>query len=98
MITKPYTVIVNDNAHYQDENYSYKKGTYATLAEAILACQRLVDDYFASIDKKDLSAEELFQKYMVFGEDPYIVSSVASNHFSAWDYAKQRARELARLK
>jgi hypothetical protein len=44
-----------------------------------------------------MSAEELWDSYKSFGEDPFIQSvDVAPVRFSAWDYARGRCADLCR--
>jgi hypothetical protein len=43
-----------------------------------------------------MSAEELEGRYRSFGEDPFIIPTPEGRpSFSAWNYAKERARELS---
>jgi hypothetical protein len=44
--------------------------------------------------REEISFKELWEGYMMFGEDPFIVSDDINCRFSAWTYAKQRCREL----
>ena len=39
-----YTVLVDDNFHYQKEDERYELGRFETAAEAVAACQRRVDE------------------------------------------------------
>jgi hypothetical protein len=45
-----------------------------------------------------MAARALYFRYMMFGEDPFVVDRAGSpDHacgFSAWDYAKVRCQEL----
>jgi len=85
-----YTVFVDDNFHYMDEDERYTLGVFATPEEAIAACRSIVDGCIGS--EPGATAETLFKNYAMFGEDPFIVPGVG---FSAWDYAKRRCAELA---
>ena len=38
-----YRVLVDDNYHYMDESERWTQGEYATYADALAACERLVD-------------------------------------------------------
>jgi hypothetical protein len=62
--------------------------------EAVSACRKIVDEYLESAVAE--TAEELWDSYTSFGEDPWIDAPppVGSEKFSAWTYAKQRAFEL----
>jgi len=43
-----------------------------------------------------MSAEELEGRYRSFGEDAFVIPTPEGRpHFSAWDYARERAREIA---
>jgi hypothetical protein len=91
----PYVVMVDDNFHPQDEDERYELGEFADGAEAIEHCRRIVDGFLESGYKTGMSASELFSHYTTFGEDPFIVSRDAPKvSFSAWDYARERCREL----
>ena len=91
----PFKVIVADNFHYMDESKNYELGTFDTLDEAISASRRIVDQCLESAYKQGIPALELFKGYLMFGEDPYIVSSeVEGILFSARDYARQKCEEL----
>ena len=90
-----YTVLVDENSHYQDESERYEHGTFATYDEAIAACQQIVDEFLALQYHPGMTAEELYHLYTTFGEDPFIRSddpapSARSSIFSAWEYARLR--------
>lgn len=92
-----FTVIVADNFHYMDESESYVHGTFATLELAIEAAKRIVDEYLDSAFNSGVSAEDLYQSYVMFGEDPYIVTEGATEVlFSAWSYARERCDAISR--
>ena len=87
----PFQVIVADNFHYMDESESCEYGTFDTLELAVGAARRIVDECLAAAYTSGMSAAELFQRYVAFGKDPYIVAPGASGVlFSAWDYARER--------
>ena len=88
-----YTVYVDDNFHFMDESERYEHGSYRTLAAAVKAAKRIVDEYLEEHYKPGMTAEELYSAYTSFGEDPWI-SPDEDNSFSAWDYAKERCREI----
>ena len=94
-----YTVLVDENSHYQDEAEWYEHGTFATYDEAVAACQRIVDEFLAGQYRPGMTAEELYGLYTTFGEDPFIRSDVPgpatrSSIFSAWEYARLRCALL----
>ena len=90
-----YVVLVDDNFHPGDESERYKLGEYATREEAVAACRAKVDEYFERIEKGKYPFKELWEGYMLYGEDPFVERDGEGKHFSAWDYAKQRCREYS---
>lgn len=96
--SQKFTVFVNDNYHYKDEDERYKLGKFDTLPEAISACQRLVDEYLDEARDDPTSSiastEDLYQSYTMFGPDPFVVGGAENVPFSAWKYAKQRCNEI----
>jgi len=91
-----YTVLVADNAHYQDEDERYELGSFATYEQAVAACRAIVDRCLEGEHRPGMSADELFSLYTSFGEDPFIRGEPESPSFSAWSYARQRCEELCR--
>ena len=94
-----FKVLVADNFHYMDEDELHEHGTFATWAEAVAAARAIVDAELAEQAAPGLTADELFDWYTSFGDDPYIVAQGATERaaeqFSAWDYARQRCQQLA---
>ncbi len=88
-----YTVMVDDNFHYMDERERVIHGEFETLSAAIEACKKIVDEYLASACTPGMTGQELYAKYVGFGEDPWIMGADGSP-FSAWNYAKQRCGEI----
>ena len=93
----PYRVLVDDNFHYMDESERYELGPFATLAEALAASCRIVDEFLLSAYKPGMTAEQLYVGYTGFGEDPFIIPDASEEtavEFSAWDYAKRRCEVM----
>ena len=93
----PYVVMVDDNFHYMDEGEDerYKPGEFADAGLAIGHCRKIVDEYLESAYKAGMSASDLWDRYVSFGEDPFILSVGAPEvRFSAWEYAKERCQAL----
>jgi hypothetical protein len=91
-----FKVIVADNFHYMDESENYELGTFETLETAVAAAKKVVDECLESAYRQGVSSDELLKGYLMFGEDPYIVSpEVQGVPFSARDYARQRCQDLA---
>jgi hypothetical protein len=86
----PYTVYVDDNYHYQDEEHRYRLGEFASIDEAVAACKRVVDEYLQGDMELDMSADDLYTRYVHFGEDPFIVGADGVP-FSAWSLSRAGA-------
>ena len=91
-----YTLYVDDNYHYMDESERIKSGDFGSLSKAIAKAKRIVDGYLAEAHKVGMTAEKLYDSYITFGEDPFIVGGPPESDFSAWDYAKERCEEICR--
>jgi hypothetical protein len=87
-----YSVFVDDNSHYMDEEHRYKLGDFDSPEKAVAAAKKIVDDFLTSHRAPGQSAEELLSAYKSFGEDPWISGGACK--FSAWDYAQLRCREI----
>ena len=89
-----YKVMVDDNFHYMEEDERYEFATFSTIEEAIAACKRMVDDDLSALAKgKNYTPDDLYEHYVSFGSDPFIVALDPKDDrpcFSAWDYAKER--------
>ena len=90
-----YTVFVDDNFHYMDPDERYTLGVFATYEEAVAACRRIVDNDLEDWAKRDITAKELFNLYVMFGDDPFIKPD---GGFSGRDYARERSQALAKQK
>jgi hypothetical protein len=88
-----YTIRVDDNYDYMDKDARYTHGEYQTLEAAIKEAKEIVDSYLSSAYTPGMSAEDLYQSYTSFGDDPFIVGPEDSK-FSAWDYAKAQCEVL----
>ncbi len=94
LLSKRFSVYVDDNFHYMDESERYKLGTFETCEEAIAACKKIVDDFLEEGYRKGMAFNKLIEEYIFFGEDPFIASSDKTCFFSAHDYAHKRCLEL----
>ena len=91
-----YTVMVADNARYMDDSEVHCAGEFKTSEDALQKCQSIVDEFLRGAYKQDMDADMLWESYVKWGSDPYIISdqSDPACKFSAWDYAKLRCSEL----
>jgi hypothetical protein len=92
-----YTVRVDDNFHYMDNEYRYTHGEYETLDDAVKAAREIVDGFLASAYTAGMSPEDLYQSYTSLGGDPFIVGPEDSD-FSAGDYDKAGADDRRRYR
>src|ERR1700730_17788675 len=81
----PYKVLIDDNAHFQDESERAEHGTFATAEAALEACRRLVDESLLAEYKDGETAGKLCERFTSFGDDPFIVAldGAAKVEFSA---------------
>ena len=93
-----YTVQVDDNSHYMDEDERSTLGEYETWDEAVAAAKKVVDDFLSENHKPGMIAGDLYTCYTMFGEDPFVLGDrpESEDAFSAWDYAKRRCEDLCR--
>ena len=94
-MAKIYTVFVDDNFHYMDESERYKLEEFADCASAMAACKKIVDEFLTGCGGNNTDAE-LYQQYVTSGEDPWISSEDSECKFSAWNYARERTKELVK--
>jgi len=91
-MAEQYTVYVDDNFQYMDEDARIKYGAYESLEEALQVCKSIVDACLMRGYTPSISARKLYEGYVASGDDPFIVGPGAS--FSAWTYARQRCEAL----
>jgi hypothetical protein len=88
-----YTVFVDDNFHYMDESERYKLGEFDDCRSAVAACKEVVDD---SLRHSRTGSDDLLATYLMFGDDPFIVTDDPDCKFSARDYAREQVEKLGR--
>lgn len=97
VMTGTYRVLTGDNFHaYDDDDGVDDCGSYDTQEEAIEAAKLIVDKsirWERQFCEKPTDPEELYDRYTSFGDDP-VISPGTEPHFSAWEYAKARCREI----
>ncbi len=94
-MTTKYELFVDDNFHYMDEESRYKSGTFDTYSEALAKAKAIVDEFLEQGHVPGMTSGELYRAYTGFGEDPFIIPA-GDERFSAWDYARERCKELCR--
>lgn len=91
-----YRVLVDDNFHYMEEDERRELGTFGSAEEAVAACRKIVDGWLAENFKPGMTASELYESYVSFGEDPFVVAPPGAERvsFSAWEYAMERTQAV----
>lgn len=89
-----YKVVVGENFHYQDETCESDGETYTDRMKAEAVCRKIVENSLpGTIEGLSLrKRQERFEGYMLFGDDPYIVTSDPKCRFSASSYARTLCR------
>lgn len=93
MNKKRYTVVIDDNFHYMDEEHRHKYGRFSTYEKAVAACKKIVDEELRDMLKQGVKHEELSSTWSLYGSDPYIVGG--SSRFSARDYVTEKIQDLS---
>ena len=91
-----YKVFVDDNFHYRDEDERRLAGEYDTMERALSVARAIVDESLRHLHERGMSAADLTEQYVFFGEDPFIVPSDGERPFSAREYARSRIAEMCR--
>ena len=95
--SRPYRIIVADNFRYQDKDAEYEIEGGETAEEALTTCKLIVDQSLDEVAAPGMTASDIFGRYQMFGEDPYIIPPCDEQlRFSAWDYAEERATVFVR--
>jgi hypothetical protein len=96
-----YSVMIDDNWHYMDMEHRLEFGPFATAEEALAACRKIVDDWLELHKEPRMTAEALYERYVCFGDDPFVVPSKSATagdkapwRFSARNYAEKRVEIL----
>ena len=89
-----FEVLIDDNAHYQDETERRKKGEYENYEDALASAKNIVDDFLLQHRNEYQRASMLFNAYCHYGDDPFIVPDADQERFSAREYARQRCHQL----
>ena len=99
---KNFEVFVDDNYHYMDEDERYSGGEFDYYEEAIEYCIGKVDNFLRECYKPGIKAEDLYDHYLHFGEDPFIrINNEADKEiveiikkYSSRDYAKKQSIDM----
>lgn len=87
-----YRVMVDENEHFMDDDARWTLGRFESLEDAEAACRRLVDASLSEHFQPGMSAKALFNSYVSYGDDPFIIAEQGpAPSFSARGYAQDRA-------
>jgi hypothetical protein len=92
-----YTVMTDPNDPTYDDNPPSEVGIYPTADEAILACKTVIDEFLEVYVEECTTAAELYDMYVKFGADPYIVSVDPNDeqvNFNVEKYLKEQIQIL----
>lgn len=90
-----FTVYVDDNYHYMDEDERWTLGVFGSAEEALSAAEDLVTKSVTAMYEAGMSASEVFGRYQMFGNDPFIVGvGFERRSFHAWDFARTESFRL----
>lgn len=92
----PYIVRVYDNFHYMDEDEAFDLPALASAEEALARCKAIVDRSLQELRCEGMSADALYTRYQMFGDDPVVIASGGAPDvfFSGWCYAQTQAAAL----
>ena len=94
----PYKVLVDDNFHFTDKSERYTLGEFDSYDKALDASKDVVDRYLRQAHTHGMTANDLFESYTAFGDDPWILETPPSPkgepRFSARDYAREKSNEM----
>lgn len=71
----PYIVRVYDNFHYMDEGEAFDLPALASAEEALARCKAIVDRSLQELRCEGMSADALYTRYQMFGDDPVVIAS-----------------------
>jgi hypothetical protein len=82
---------VYDNFNYMEESEAYNHGQFETYADALVKAKAIVEEFFVENWKRGMTAENLFEQYCMYGEDPIILPDEHGElpRFSARIYAQE---------
>lgn len=88
-----YNVVVASNFHYMDQSEHYVAGVFENADDALRLARKIVEDSLPAY-RPGMTAGQMLEAYKGFGDDPFIVPEADAGHFSGWEYAAQRCKEI----
>ena len=62
-----YRVLADDNFHVEDDNFRHTLGEFPSYAEALAACEEVVERFLRHEYVPGMAESALFFRYMMFG-------------------------------
>ncbi len=95
-IKSGYKIYLEEDYWFQDdpELLSAGKVIYETYEEALRECKRMIDDFLIRNYKPGMTVDELYNLYLQFSDEPYIIPRGENNQFSHSKYAKEQCVEI----
>ena len=91
-----YQLQCDDNFQFMRDGGSDLHGQFPSAEVAIAAAKAIVEKSLRHLYRPGMEADELYEDYMDFGDDPFIRTDDPSCRFSAWTYAESRCPEICR--
>ncbi|MFH1377669.1 MAG: hypothetical protein ABIH86_02845 [Planctomycetota bacterium] len=91
-------IYVDDNNRSDDKPVRRKHGGCDQYSDAVRVCKEIVNESVREFFDNDYDEDGNYDRYVIWGESPWIIPEPDGEHFSAFDYARERIRELIRLK
>ena len=89
-----FTVYVDDNFWYMEEDERYTAGTFSSYEAALTLAKGIVERGLKNHLADGKPAKDWLGSYMDFGEDPWIKPTPEGiPRFSAWKYAEELAAQ-----
>ncbi len=95
---KKFSVDAYDNFRFPVAYDWMHIGGYDDLNAAITACKQVIDEFYRENIEADDSADDLFKKYLMYGEVPCITGSYDETAFNSQNYAIKRSEELTKMR
>lgn len=73
---------------------SLERCEFEIAEAAIAACENIIEQNLLSLHQPGMTAEQLFDHYLMLGEIPYLRTNSGRIGFSACDYAMERCKAL----
>ena len=89
-----YEVLVDDNYTAGDPKERYSHGHFDTCEEAMAACKKIVEECLIGSYKAGMNEDKLYDTYLDFGDNPFIVSEDGNCKFNSREYAKSICKNI----